>query len=90
MNTIEEILKSKRRRRTLTEETIYETYKRVLCKECSNRENSKDLCRITVTRDLKARCYSYERCMKNQCKNCKDESKCFEKESEKYVSKSNR
>ena len=79
MNTIEEILKNKKRK-TLTEETIYDTYKRVLCKECSNRGNKKDLCRITVTRELKARCTSYERCMKNQCKNCKDESKCFEKE----------
>lgn len=75
MNTIEEILKSKKRR-TLTEETIYETYARVLCKECNNRKNNKDLCRITVARDQKAKCTSYDRCMQNKCKTCKDNQKC--------------
>ncbi len=79
MNTIEEIIKNKNRK-TLTEESIYDTYKRVLCKECKNRRNNKDLCKITVTRDLKARCYSYEKCMKKKCHGCDDESKCFEKE----------
>lgn len=79
MNTIEEILKNKKRK-TLTEETIYETYKRVLCKECKNSKNNKDLCRITVTQDRKAKCDSYEKCMKKQCHGCDDESKCFEKE----------
>lgn len=73
-NTIEEILKVKRRNKT--EETIYETYKRTLCVECENRRNDKDLCRITVTQDRKARCDSYERCMKNKCKTCKDNEKC--------------
>ena len=79
MNTIEEIIKNKKRK-TLTEETIYDTYKRVLCKDCSNRNNNKDLCHITVTLDRKARCYSYEKCMQRKCKTCKEESKCFEKE----------
>ena len=87
MNTIEEILKSKKRK-TLSEETIYETYKRVLCKDCSNRENSKDLCKITITQDRKAKCYSYEKYIKNKCHGCSKEKECFE-ESEKYVSKSN-
>lgn len=79
MNTIEEIIKNKKRK-TLTEESIYETYKRDLCSRCANRNNDRDLCKITVTRDRKARCYSYEKCMKKQCKTCKDENKCFEKE----------
>ena len=79
MNTIEEILKNKKRK-TLTEESIYDTYKRDLCSRCVNRNNDKDLCRITVTLDRKARCTSYEKCMQNKCKTCKDESKCFEKE----------
>lgn len=74
MNTLEEILKVKRRNKT--EETIYETYKRTLCVECENRRNDKDLCKITVTRDRKARCTNYERCMKNKCKTCKDNTKC--------------
>ena len=78
MNTIEEIIKNKKRK-TITEETIYDTYKRLICKECSNRGNKKDLCRITVTRDRKARCYSYEKCMKKKCHGCDDESKCFNK-----------
>lgn len=78
MNTIEEIIKNKKRK-TITEESIYDTYKRVLCKDCSNRENKEDLCHITVTLDRKARCYSYEKCMQRECKNCKDESKCFNK-----------
>lgn len=73
MNTIEEILKKKN-------ESIYETYRRVLCKDCNNRGNSKDLCRITVTQDRKAKCDSYEKCMKNQCRTCKDEVKCFKNE----------
>lgn len=79
MNTIEEIIKNKKRK-TLTEESIYETYARVICKDCSNRGNKKDLCRITVTQDRKARCYSYEKCMKKKCHGCNDENKCFEKE----------
>lgn len=74
MNKVAEILEAKRRNRT--EETIYETYKRTLCVECENRRNDKDLCRITVTQDRKARCDSYERCMKNKCKTCKDNTKC--------------
>ena len=73
-NTIEEILKVKRKNKT--EETIYETYKRELCTQCKNKNNNKDLCRITVTRDRKARCTNYERCMKNKCKTCKDNEKC--------------
>lgn len=77
MNKISEIIENKKRK-TLTEETIYETYVRDLCSRCSNRGNKKDLCKITVTRDLKAICYSYDRCIKNKCKTCKDESKCFE------------
>ena len=74
MNTIEEILKVKIRNKT--EETIYETYKRTLCVECENRRNDKDLCKITVTQDRKARCTNYDRCMKNKCKTCKDNTKC--------------
>lgn len=74
MNKIQEILEVKRRNKT--EETIYETYKRTLCVECENRRNDKDLCRITVTRDLKARCFNYERCMKNKCKTCKNNEEC--------------
>ena len=73
-NRIEEILKVKRRNKT--EETIYETYKRELCTRCKNKNNDKDLCRITVTQDRKARCTNYERCMKNKCKTCKDNTKC--------------
>lgn len=73
-NTIEEILKVKIRNKT--EETIYETYKRTLCVECENRRNDKDLCKITVTQDRKARCTNYDRCMKNKCKTCKDNTKC--------------
>ena len=78
MNTIEEIIKNKKRK-TLTEESIYDTYNRDLCSRCVNRNNDKDLCKITVTRDLKARCYSYEKCMKKKCHRCDDESKCFNK-----------
>lgn len=74
MNTIEEILKVKRRNKT--EETICETYKRELCARCKNKHNNKDLCKITVTQDRIARCFSYERCMKNKCKTCKDNEKC--------------
>lgn len=76
MNTIEEIIKNKKRK-TITEESIYETYKRVLCKQCGNRNNDDDLCRITVTLNQKAKCDSYERCIKNKCHGCKDEEKCF-------------
>ena len=75
MNTIEEIIKNKKRK-TITEESIYDTYKRVLCQECSNRNNNDDLCHITVTLNQKAKCDSYERCMKNKCKTCKDNLKC--------------
>lgn len=75
MNTIEEILKNKKRK-TITEESIYETYKRDLCSRYANKNNNKDLCRITVTLDRKARCYSYEKCMQNKCKTCKENLNC--------------
>lgn len=75
MNTIEEILKRKKRK-TLTEETIYETYKRTICVECNNKHNDKDLCRITRTLDNKAKCFNYDRCMRNNCKTCKNNQKC--------------
>lgn len=74
MNTIEEILKNKKR--ILSAETIFDTYKRDLCSRCANRKNDRDLCKITVTRDRKARCYSYEKCMKNQCKTCDENLNC--------------
>ncbi|HAB66538.1 MAG TPA: hypothetical protein DCE23_04125 [Firmicutes bacterium] len=75
MNKIGEIIANKQRK-TITEETIYETYKRTLCAECENKHNDKDLCKITVTRDQKARCFNYESCMKNKCKTCKRNQKC--------------
>lgn len=74
MNKIQEILEVKRRNKT--EEEIYEAYKKENCKQCRNKNNNKDLCRITVTRDQKARCFNYERCMKNKCKTCKRNQKC--------------
>ena len=79
MNKISEIIANKKRK-TLTEESIYETYAREICTRCNNRDNDKDLCRITVTRDREARCVNYDRCMKNKCKTCRNNQKCFEKE----------
>ena len=75
MNKISEIIANKKRR-TITEETIFDTYKRVLCKECNNKNNKEDLCHITVTLDKKAKCYNYEKCMKNKCKTCDENQKC--------------
>lgn len=72
-NTIGEILKKKN-------ESIYETYKRVLCKEYNNKRNDKDLCNITLTIQNEAKCINYERCMKNQCKTCKSKDICFKEE----------
>ena len=77
MNKIHEILEVKRRNKT--EETIYETYARELCSQCRNKYNNKDLCRITVTRDRKARCINYK-CLTKKCHGCDDEVKCFKKE----------
>lgn len=78
MNTIKEIIANKPRR-TIIEETIYETYKRELCTECKNKHNNKDLCEIRVNIKNVAQCINYERCMKNQCKTCKNNEKCNEK-----------
>lgn len=74
-NTIKEIIANKKRR-TKLEETIYETYKRELCTQCKNRYNNKDLCEIRVNIKNEAQCINYERCMKNQCKTCKNREKC--------------
>ena len=74
MNRVIEILKEKRRNKL--EETIYETYKRILCTNCNNKNNDKDLCKITKTINNEAICFNYERCMKNQCKTCKNREKC--------------
>lgn len=60
MNTIEEILLKKKNE----------------CKNCKNRFNILDLCKITVTKDNKARCVNYAQCMKNKCKTCKSKNKC--------------
>ena len=53
MNKIAEILESKKRNKT--EETIYKTYVKENCTQCKNKNNNKDLCKITVTQDRKAR-----------------------------------
>lgn len=74
MNKVIEILEVKRRNKT--EETIYETHVKEKCTQCKNKNNNKDLCKITVTKDQKARCDSYERCMKNKCKTCKKCEEC--------------
>ena len=78
MNKIVEILEIKRRNNI--EENIYETYKRTLCVTCKNKNNNKDLCSITKTQDKRARCFNYERCIKNQCKTCKNKEECFKGE----------
>lgn len=40
-------------------ESIFETYKRRLCKICKNRNTN--LCNIVRSIDGKAKCYSYEK-----------------------------
>lgn len=42
-----------------TKETIYETYRRVLCKECKNKD--KDLCEIRKCCNGIVKCIYYER-----------------------------
>lgn len=59
-NTIEEILKKKREE----------------CKNCRNRFNILDLCKITIAKDKKAKCLDFEKCMQNECKTCKNNMKC--------------
>lgn len=68
MNTIEEILKSK---------NAFERYAEILCPECENRYNNKDLCKITRRIDNTVKCDNYERCMQNKCNTCKDNKKCW-------------
>lgn len=40
-------------------ETIYETYVRILCKDCKNKD--KDLCEIKINRNGIAKCIDYKR-----------------------------
>ena len=47
-----------------TNETIYETYSRVICPECLNKD--KDLCNIVTRIDNKVKCINYLRC--KECK----------------------
>ena len=70
MNTIEEILKKKN-------ESIFETYVRIVCPECENRYNERDLCEIRKTEDNTAKCVNYSRCMQNKCNTYKDNKKCW-------------
>lgn len=72
-NTIEEILKSK---------NIFEYYVEKLCIDCSNKDNTEDLCRITRRIDNTVHCINYSRCMQRKCKDCRDENKCFKEEKE--------
>lgn len=78
MNKIAEIIENKNRK-TILEESIYETYTRELCTQCKNRNNNKDLCKITVNLKREAQCVNYEKCMQNKCKTCKDSEKCNDK-----------
>lgn len=48
------------------------------CKNCKNRFNLLDLCKITVTKDNKAQCMDFESCMKTKCKTCKNRGRCHE------------
>ena len=61
MNTIEEILKKKEQEQ---------------CKKCVNKKNKIDLCHMTINLKNEAQCINYERCMKNKCKTCKNNTKC--------------
>ena len=49
-----------------TKESIYETYKRTLCKECRNK--NKYLCHITRTIDGKVKCIYYLKPERIKCK----------------------
>ena len=71
MNTLEEILKSK---------NLYEYYVKKLCINCANKDNDKDLCKITLRTNGSVKCDNYERCMTTKCKTCEDEKKCFKVE----------
>ena len=70
MNTIEEILRNKK-------ESIYETYARILCPKCENKNNDKDLCKITIRLDNSVKCDNYKICMQNKCNTCKNNKKCW-------------
>ena len=72
-------MKNKRNNRKKNE-TIYETYARVICPDCSNRHNVNDLCEVRVTQDNTAKCMNFKRCMENQCKTCRYREKCFEED----------
>ena len=73
-NTIEEILKSK---------NIYKYYVEKLCVDCTNKDNTDDLCNITRRIDNTVKCDNYERCLTNKCKTCSIYNKCFKEEKEK-------
>lgn len=75
--TIGEILKEKDSK---TYENIFETYIRVLCPNCENKDNEYDLCEIRRTIDGQAKCVNYKRCMENKCNTCADNIKCFSKD----------
>ncbi len=68
MNTIGEILKKKNI-------SVYEVYSKVICSDCDNKNNDKDLCKITRRIDNTVKCDNYARCMQNKCKTCK--SNCW-------------
>lgn len=78
-------MKNKRNNRKKNE-TIYETYARVLCPDCSNKYNTEEVCEISVTEDRArkekiAKCINFKnfkRCMENQCKTCRNRINCFE------------
>lgn len=73
-------MKNKRNIKKKNNETIYETYARVLCPDCSNKYNTEDLCDIRVRQDNTAKCMNFKRCMENKCNTCKYNLECFEDE----------
>jgi hypothetical protein len=64
MNTIEQILKKKNI-------NIFEIYTKAICIDCDNKNNDRDLCKITRKIDNTVKCENYARCMQNKCKTCK-------------------
>lgn len=56
MNTTEKTIKK----------NIYKYYVEVLCSNCINKDNNKDLCRITNTIDNTLKCINYDICMKDK------------------------
>lgn len=62
----------------INKKNSYQRYAEEICPQCLNKNNNNDVCKITKRIDNTYKCFSFERCMKIECRRCKFQRECEE------------